>query len=77
MNRLIFLEIGFFFMFFLFIFYLSLHLMRKHSKSIGNLTPEIQIQFASRLVSSVHSFIVFFISLLVLLIDENISQKIM
>lgn len=77
MNKLIYFEIGCFFFIFLTLFYVSWFLLRKKSKSFRSLSSEIQIQFVSRIVSNVHSFLVLIISIYCLLTDENVSQKIM
>ncbi|RNA10660.1 transmembrane 56-B-like [Brachionus plicatilis] len=76
MNGTIYLEIVSFFLFFSLVFYTSLHLLAKHWKSFRTLNSKVQIQFVSRIVSSVHSVLVFLISVYILLTDEKISQKI-
>lgn len=77
MANLNFFEIECFFLFFLSLFYISWYLLQKKLKSFEYLSSDIQIQFASRVVSNIHSFLVLIISIYILFTDDNVSQKIM
>ncbi|CAF1086891.1 unnamed protein product [Brachionus calyciflorus] len=60
---------------FAFIFYLSLYLFRKYWISFSQLDSSIQIQFISRVVSSIHALIVTLLGSYVLIADHDLYSN--